>query len=111
MQEGTFDGRPCTLRNPIRAKARFGEPESLRDLVYTSPNPAGEVARFAREVAREGDSVAEEIWVVAAREVAQTATAALGRVFAPDAPVSVSWSGNLFEGRTACADGHGLERR
>jgi N-acetylglucosamine kinase-like BadF-type ATPase len=74
----------------------------LRDLVYSSPNPAGEVARFAREVAeaaREGDSVAEEIWAFAAREVAQTATAAMGRVFAPGAPVSVSWTGNLFEAR------------
>ena len=60
------------------------------------------MARFAWEVAeaaREGDPVAEEIWAIAAREVAQTATAALGRVFVPDAPVSVSWTGNLFDAR------------
>lgn len=96
------DGRGGSLALLQRAKDQFGEPEALRDLVYSSPNPAGEVARFAREVAeaaREGDCVAEEIWTIAAREVAQTATAALGRVFAPDAPVSVSWSGNLFEAR------------
>jgi len=58
----------------------------LRERVYSSPNPVGEVARFALEVAeaaREGDSVAEEIWAIAAREVAQTATAALGGIFAP----------------------------
>jgi glucosamine kinase len=96
------DGRGGSQGLLQRAKDEFGKPESLRDLVYSSPNPAGEVARFAREVAeaaREGDSVAEEIWAISAREVAQTATAALGRVFVPDAPVSVSWTGNLFEAR------------
>jgi N-acetylglucosamine kinase-like BadF-type ATPase len=93
------DGRGGSQALLQRAKDEFGDPESLRDRVYSSPNPVGEVARFALEVAeaaREGDSVAEEIWAIAAREVAQTATAALGRVFAPDAPVSVSWTGNLF---------------
>ncbi|HEX5700933.1 MAG TPA: BadF/BadG/BcrA/BcrD ATPase family protein [Rubrobacter sp.] len=96
------DGRGGSQALLQRAKDEFGEPESLRDLVYSSPNPAGEVAGFAREVAeaaRGEDSVAEEIWAIAAREVAQTATAALSRVFAPDAPVSVSWTGNLFEAR------------
>jgi N-acetylglucosamine kinase-like BadF-type ATPase len=96
------DGRGGSQALLQRAKDEFGEPESLRDRVYSSPNPVGEVARFALEVAeaaREGDSVAEEIWAIAAREVAQTATAALGRVFVPDAPVSVSWTGNLFNAR------------
>ena len=96
------DGRGGSQALLQRAKDEFGDPESLRDRVYSSPNPVGEVARFALEVAeaaREGDSVAEEIWAIAAREVAQTATAALGRVFAPDAPVSVSWTGNLFNAR------------
>jgi len=96
------DGRGGSQALLQRAKDQFGKPESLRDRVYSSPNPAGEVAMFARKVAeaaREGDSVAEEIWAIAAREVAQTATAALGRVFAPDAPVSVSWTGNLFNAR------------
>ena len=96
------DGRGGSQALLQRAKDEFGDPESLRDRVYSSPNPVGEVARFALEVAeaaREGDSVAEEIWAIAAREVAQTATAALGRVFAPDAPVSVSWTGNLFDAR------------
>ena len=96
------DGRGGSQALLQRAKDEFGKPESLRDRVYSSPNPVDEVARFALEVAeaaREGDSVAEEIWAIAAREVAQTATAALGRVFAPDAPVSVSWTGNLFNAR------------
>ena len=96
------DGRGGSQALLQRAKDEFGDPESLRDRVYSSPNPVGEVARFALEVAeaaREGDSVAEEVWAIAAREVAQTATAALGRVFAPDAPVSVSWTGNLFNAR------------
>ncbi len=94
------DGRGGSQALLQRAKDEFGKPESLRDRVYSSPNPVGEVAKFALEVAeaaRGGDSVAKEIWAIAAREVAQTATAALGRVFAPDAPVSVSWTGNLFD--------------
>ena len=96
------DGRGGSQALLQRAKDEFGKPESLRDRVYSSPNPVGEVARFALEVAeaaRGGDSVAKEIWAIATREVAQTATAALGRVFAPDAPVSVSWTGNLFNAR------------
>jgi N-acetylglucosamine kinase-like BadF-type ATPase len=96
------DGRGGSQALLQRAKDEFGKPESLRDSVYSSPNPVSEVARFAREVAqaaREGDSVASEIWAIAACEVAQTATAALGLVFAPDAPVSVSWAGNLFNAR------------
>jgi hypothetical protein len=76
------DGRGGYQALLQRAEDEFGKPESLRDRVYSSPNP-----------------VAEEIWAIAAREVAQTATAALGQVFAPDAPVSVSWSGNLFNAR------------
>ena len=51
------DGRGGSQALLQRAKDEFGRPESLRDLVYSSPNPAGEVARFAREVAeaaREG---------------------------------------------------------
>ncbi|HSK83953.1 MAG TPA: BadF/BadG/BcrA/BcrD ATPase family protein [Rubrobacter sp.] len=96
------DGRGGSQALLQRAKDEFGKPESLRDRVYCSPNPVSEVATFARKVAeaaREGDSVASEIWAIAAREVAQTATAALGQVFAPDAPVSLSWTGNLFNAR------------
>jgi glucosamine kinase len=96
------DGRGGSQALLQRAKDEFGKPESLRDRVYDSPNPAGEVARFAREVAeaaREGDSVASEIWAIAAREVAQTTTAALSRVFAPETLVSVSWTGSLFNAR------------
>jgi glucosamine kinase len=96
------DGRGGSEALLRRAKDMFGAPESLKDYIYTSSNPAGEVARFAREVAeaaREGDVAATEIWAVAAREVAQTATAALDRVFAPDTSVAVSWTGNLFDAR------------
>ncbi|HET7270628.1 MAG TPA: BadF/BadG/BcrA/BcrD ATPase family protein [Rubrobacter sp.] len=97
-----YDGRGGSEALLRRAKKVFGAPESLKDHVYTSSNPAGEVARFAREVAeaaREGDPVSSEIWAVAAREVAQTATAALDQVFTPGTSVTVSWTGNLFDAR------------
>lgn len=96
----SHDGRGGSEELLRRAKEMFGAPGSLRDHVYTSSNPAGEVANFAREVAeaaRGGDVAASEIWAIAAREVAQTATAALDQVFTPDTTVTVSWTGNLFD--------------
>ncbi len=51
----------------------FGLPALIKRRVYEAPNPVSEVARFEREVAEaacEGGSVALEIWVDAAREVA-----------------------------------------
>lgn len=65
------------------------------------------MARFAPEVAdaaREGDAAASEIWSDAAREVASTATAALGRVFDPGSFATVSWLGNLFGARDLMLD-------
>ena len=97
-----YDGRGGSEALLRRAKQVFGAPESLIDHVYSSPNPAREVAKFAREVAgaaRGGDVVASEIWATAAREVAQTATAALDQVFTPGISVTVSWMGNLFDAR------------
>lgn len=61
------DGRGGSQALLQRAKDEFGNPASLRDSVYSSPNPVGEVARFALEVA--------------------------------EAPVSLSWTGNLFNAR------------
>ncbi len=96
------DGRGGSEALERRAKEMFGPPELLRERVYGADNPVREVASFTPEVAaaaREGDAVAAEIWADAAREVALTATASLGRVFEPGAPVGVSWVGNLFEAR------------
>jgi glucosamine kinase len=97
-----YDGRGGSEALLRKAKDVFGAPESLKDHIYRSSNPAGEVASFAMEVAeaaREGDLEATEIWDVAAREVAKTATAALDQVFTPDTSVTVSWTGNLFNAR------------
>ena len=97
-----YDGKGGSQDLLRRAKDVFGAPESLKNHIYTSSNPAGEVARFAREVAgaaREGDLTAVEIWDIAARELAQTARAALDQVFTPGTSVTVSWSGNLFNAR------------
>lgn len=94
------DGRGGSWALLRRAEEIFGPSESIRDRVYGSVNPVGEVASFAREVAevaRGGDPEASRIWAEAAREVALTATSALGRVFAIKSPVSVSWTGALFD--------------
>jgi glucosamine kinase len=96
------DGRGGSEALLRRAREVFGSPESLKDRVYTSPNPAGEVARFARQVAeaaREGDQASSDIWASAACEVARTVTATLVQLFTPDTFVTVSWTGNLFDAR------------
>ena len=96
------DGRGGSAALGRRAAEMFGSPEQIKDRVYGATNPVREVARFAREVAgaaREGDPAAAEIWADAAREVALTVTASLDRVFDPGAPVTVSWTGGLFDAR------------
>ncbi|HET7479757.1 MAG TPA: BadF/BadG/BcrA/BcrD ATPase family protein [Rubrobacteraceae bacterium] len=96
------DGRGGSEDLLRRAEAVYGPPEAIKGRVYAADNPPGVVAGFAPEVAeaaRAGDPEAAEIWADAAREVALTATACLGRVFAPDAPVTVSWTGSLFDAR------------
>jgi glucosamine kinase len=84
------------------AEARLGTPGLIKQRVYGAPNPASEVAAFARavaEAAREGDAEAAGIWAAAAREVASTTVATLRRVFDPGYPAAVSWTGGLFEAR------------
>jgi N-acetylglucosamine kinase-like BadF-type ATPase len=96
------DGRKGSRALLRKAVERFGLPEEIKARIYSAANPAGEVAGFAREVAaaaREGDPVAAGIWDDAARELAATVVATLGRVFEPEAPVTVSWAGNLFRAR------------
>ena len=96
------DGRDGS-RDLLRlAEQQIGSPESIKKQVYESSNPASEVAKFALQVAeaaREGDPVAGQIWADAAYEVALTATAALGRLFEPNDPIAVSWTGSLFNAK------------
>ena len=101
------DGRGGSETLLRRARAAYGPPEEIKSRVYGADNTAREVARFAPEVAdaaREGDPVASEIWADASREAAATATAALGRIFDPGSPATVSWLGNLFGARDLMLD-------
>lgn len=82
-----------------RAERQIGPPELIKKQVYEASNPTSKVAAFTTEVAeaaREGDLLAGQIWSDAAYEVALTTTAALRQLFEPDASVTVSWTGSLF---------------
>ena len=101
------DGRGGSENLLRRAVQQFGPPRLIEKHVYEASNPVSEVASFTTEVAeaaREGDIVAGEIWADAARETALTVTAALGQLFEPDAPVTVSWTGNLFNAEDLMLD-------
>src|SRR5215211_6492940 len=126
------DGREGSQALLQRAKDQFGKPESLRDRVYSSPNPAGEVAMFARKVAeaaREGDSVAEEIWAIAARGCADVDSRVgpglrprrpcecfvdrepVGRQGSHAPALPAAHSCNMAEGPPPCTQRYGLEWR
>jgi N-acetylglucosamine kinase-like BadF-type ATPase len=68
--------------------------------LYKSPTLVDDVARFAPEVLRcaaEGDTVAAELVVRAAGDIAETIGTAAG-VLAGEGPVPVAYIGGLFEG-------------
>lgn len=92
-----FDGRrsPCGLLDA--ALRRFGRPESLANRL--SLRAVAQIASFAEDVAqaaRAGDADALGIFQAAARHLADTAAAAIGRVLA-DVDAPVSWAGQLFQ--------------
>jgi glucosamine kinase len=94
-----LDGRGGSAPLMHAAKRHFGTLERLPERVYGAPVPTRAVAGFAVEVAREaeaGDERAAHILDDAARELAVTAWAALGRLFEPGEPALVSYAGNVF---------------
>jgi N-acetylglucosamine kinase-like BadF-type ATPase len=81
------------------AERRYGALPGLSERIYGSPVPTRAIADFAVDVARTaaaGDAHARTILEDAARELALTACAALGRLFEPDEPALVSYAGNVF---------------
>jgi glucosamine kinase len=94
-----FDGRggsPALMR---AAKLRFGTVERLTERVFAAPVPTRAIASFAADVAEvgaAGDERAVAILRDAADELAWTVCTALRRLFEPDEPALVSYTGNVF---------------
>ena len=94
-----FDGRGGSPALLTAAERHFGTVADLPNRVYAAPSPSRAVAGFAVEVARvarTGDEHARAILDDAGRELAISACAALSRLFEPDEPVLLSYTGNLF---------------
>lgn len=95
-----YDGRGGSPRLMEAARRRYGTIERMAERIYADPVPTRAVAGFAADVAAEaraGDEGAVAILSDAGRELAISACAAAGRLFEPDAPVLVSYAGNVFE--------------
>jgi N-acetylglucosamine kinase-like BadF-type ATPase len=95
-----YDGRGGSARLMEAARRRYGTIERMAERIYADPVPTRAVAGFAADVAAEaqaGDEGALAILSDAGRELAISACAAAGRLFEPDAPVLVSYAGNVFE--------------
>jgi N-acetylglucosamine kinase-like BadF-type ATPase len=96
------DGRDGSARLAELAGEAFGSLDDVVPAVYGATNPVSAVASFAEQVAaaaRGGDRVARAIWADAAAALAESALAAVARACAPGAPVTLSWTGSLFEAR------------
>lgn len=90
------DGSQALLR---AAERRYAPLLELPGRIYGAPVPARAVAAFAADVAGEaaaGDAAAVAILDEAGRELALTAAAALGRLFEPGEPATMSYAGNVF---------------
>jgi glucosamine kinase len=94
------DGRGGSPRLMSAARQRYGTVEGLPERIYAEAVPTRAVAAFAADVAAEaraGDEPARAILADAARELAISACAALGRLFEPGEPALVSYAGNVFQ--------------
>lgn len=92
------DGREGSAALLARARARWGDPRGLPRAVQGAPNPAKEVASFARDVfeaAREDDVVARRLCEDAGRELAASVAAAVARA-GLEQPVGVATTGGLL---------------
>lgn len=93
------DGRAGSELLLRAAERRYAPLPELIERIYAAPVPARAIAAFAVDVAGEaagGDAHAVAILDEAGRELALTAAAALGRLFAPGEPATVSYAGNVF---------------
>jgi N-acetylglucosamine kinase-like BadF-type ATPase len=94
-----YDGRGGSPRLMEAARRRYGTVEQMAERIYSDPVPTRAVASFAADVAaaaEAGDEPAREILRDAARELAISACAAAARLFEPEEPVLVSYTGNVF---------------
>ena len=93
------DGREGSQALLRAAEHRYAPLPELPERIYGAAVPARAVAAFAVDVAGEagaGDAHALAILEQAGRELALTAAAALGRLFEPGEPATVSYAGNVF---------------
>lgn len=93
------DGRGGSKALLRAAEHRYAPLPELPEQLYGAHVPARAIAAFALDVAGEaaaGDAHAVAILDEAGRELALTACAALGRLFEPDEPATVSYAGNVF---------------
>jgi N-acetylglucosamine kinase-like BadF-type ATPase len=110
------DGRGGSQALRDRAQARFGPLQAIARRVYDADDPVATIAAFAPDVAdaaRAGDETAALVWARAARKLAATATAAVGKIFPAGTPVTVSWTGSLFDAHDLLGEpfaGHVTER-
>jgi N-acetylglucosamine kinase-like BadF-type ATPase len=94
------DGRHGSAALLEAAERRFGPLPGLPQAIYGAAAPNRAVASFAADVAataRAGDERALAIIEHAARELARSACAALGRLFAPNERAVVSYAGHVFD--------------
>jgi N-acetylmuramic acid 6-phosphate etherase len=97
------DGRGGSAALLRAAERRYGPLPGLSESIYCADVPTRAVASFAADVAREasaGDRHAAAIVADAARELAITGCATLGRLFEPDEPAALSYAGNVFRAGT-----------
>lgn len=94
-----FDGRGGSTLLLDALRAREGDPARIPAQIIAEPDRVSRIAKFAREVgqvALAGDAVSGHIWTAAAHELAASLRAAADWL-SPDGPVTVSWTGKLFD--------------
>jgi len=101
VMEADGRGSHTALGDPVRARFKFTEIDDILRVLYHDRIPVAEVASLAPDViriAREGDSVAQEILANGAREIARMVSV-VARRLAFGAGVPVTMTGGLVDRR------------
>jgi N-acetylglucosamine kinase-like BadF-type ATPase len=92
-------GPPTSLRETLLAETGAADANDLMHRFYTNEYPRPKIASYARvvdRVAAEGDTIAQQIMLNAAQQLATAGSAVRGQLFKKREPAKVAYSGGVF---------------
>jgi N-acetylglucosamine kinase-like BadF-type ATPase len=105
MMAWDYRGKPTSMREPVLKHFGVSTPPELTTVIYDSsakekgevPGRIAQLSRIAVKAAQEGDQVAQEILVAAAKELSKTTIAVIRQLRMEQDTFRVAYVGGVFE--------------